>query len=98
MPGFPLSQSKFRLSTNEEFRVFLDHIIERYFHRKPITPSSSASGFLAMDFNVNRDRVKAVIAVDPVSMRELNLSKIISPVLKIWGSRNKISDPEAPRF
>jgi len=47
-----------------------------------------------MDFNVNRDRVKAVIAVDPVSMRELNLSKISSPVLKISGSRNKISDPE----
>jgi len=43
-------------------------------------PSSPASGFLAMDFNVNRDRVKAVIAVDPVGMRELNLSKISSPV------------------
>ena len=51
-----------------------------------------------MDFNVNRDREKAVIAVDPVSMRELNLSKISSPVLKIWGSRNKISDPEDPRL
>jgi len=36
--------------------------------------------------------------VDPVSMRELNLSKIISPVLKIWGIRNKISDPEDPRL
>ena len=47
-------------------------------------PISSASGFLALDFNVNRDGVKAVIAVDPVSMRELNLSKISSPVLKIW--------------
>ena len=44
--------------------------------------SSYASGFLAMDFNVNRDRVKAVIAVDPLSTRELNLSKISSPVLK----------------
>jgi len=64
VPGFPLSQSKFRLSTNEEFRVFLDHIIERYFDRKPMIPSSSASGFLALDFNFNRDRVKAVIAVD----------------------------------
>jgi len=80
VPGFPLSQSKFRLSTNEEFRVFLDHITERYFDRKPMIPSSSSSGFLAMDFNVNRDRVEAVIAVDPVGMRELNLSKISSPV------------------
>ena len=61
-------------------------------------PISSASGFLALDFNVNRDRVKAVIAVDPVSMRELNLSNISSPVLKIWGSGNKISDPEASRL
>jgi len=59
---------------------------------------SSASGFLALDFNVNMDRVKAVIAVDPLSMRELNLSKISSPVLKIWGSKNKISDPEDPRL
>jgi len=63
-----------------------------------MTPSSSASGFLALDFNFNMDRVKAVIAVDPVSMRELNLSKISSPVLKIWGSRNKISDPKDPRL
>jgi len=61
-------------------------------------PCSSANGFLAMDFNVKRDRVKAVIAVDPLSMRELNLSKISSPVLKIWRSRNKISDPEDPRL
>jgi hypothetical protein len=98
VPGFQLSQSKFRLSTNEEFRVFLDHNIERYFHRKPMIASSSASRFLALDFNVNRDRVKAVIAVDPVSRREPNLSKISSPVLKIWGSRNKISDPEDPRL
>jgi len=61
-------------------------------------PSSSASGFLALDFNVNRDKVKAVIALDPVSMRKLNLYKISSPVLKIWGSRNKISDPEDSRL
>jgi len=61
-------------------------------------PSSSASGFLAMDFNVKRDRVKAMIAVDPVSIRELNLSKISSPVLKILRSSNKISDPEDPRL
>ena len=61
-------------------------------------PSSSASRFLALDFNVNRNRVKAMIAVDPVSMRELDLSKINSPVLKIWESRNKISDPEEPRL
>jgi len=60
--------------------------------------SSSASGFLALDFNFKRGRVKVVIAVDLVSMRELNLSKINSPVLKIWGNRNKISDPEDPRL
>jgi len=93
VPGFPKSQSKFRLST-EEFRAFLDHITERYFDRKPVILGSSASGFLALDYAVNRDRVKAVIAVDPVNIRELNLSKISVPVLGIWGSRDKISDPE----
>jgi len=38
---------------------------------------SSASGFLALDFNVNRNRVKAVIAVDPVSMRSLISLKLV---------------------
>ncbi|MGC8617931.1 MAG: alpha/beta fold hydrolase [Thermoplasmata archaeon] len=94
VPGFPRSQSKFRLST-KEFKEFLNHVIGKHFSANPVILGSSASGFLALDYATSRGNIKAVIAVAPVNIRELNLSLIKIPVLGIWGSLDTVSDPSS---
>ncbi|MEM0141714.1 MAG: alpha/beta hydrolase [Thermoplasmatales archaeon] len=92
VPGFPKSKSRFSLS-KEEFKIFLEYLIEREFDDLPVILGSSASGFLVLYYASVAKDLKAAIAVDPVNINEINLKSIKVPVLGIWGELDKISDP-----
>ncbi len=92
VPGFPKSKSTFSLGEGE-FADFLDTAIKSMFSSKPVLLGSSASGYLALDYASKSDRIRAVIAVAPVNVSEIDLERISVPTLAIWGTKDNVSSP-----
>lgn len=92
VPGYPRSRSNFRLN-QDEFETFLDTIIDSLFTAKPVLLGSSASGYLALRYSSLSSRIRAVIAIAPVNVEDIDLTGVSVPVLTIWGTDDNVSSP-----
>ena len=95
IPGFPKSSNKENMQ-EEKILELRNLLIKNIVNGKPVLLGASASGYLALKFaEANSKSISAVIAVGPVGMDSINLAKITVPVLGIWGSEDKVSDPDS---
>ncbi|MGC8675975.1 MAG: alpha/beta fold hydrolase [Candidatus Micrarchaeia archaeon] len=94
VPGFPNSRNKERMPESAMLDM-IEALIKNRIQKRPVLLGASASGHLALKFaEQNANSIKAVIAVGPVGLDSINLEKINVPMLGVWGSEDKISDPD----
>lgn len=94
MPYGPKSKSdKFDAKNRDEYAEFLNDVLKTLHINGPILLGASISGEVTLRYLSSGYSAKAGIVVGPVGVKGLvtKLSRIVVPLLIIWGERDNIS-------